>query len=277
MGWGSRLASMLKVNSPYLNSGFLDFTRCQRADGSHYGTSGQCRKGREVDAKIKELVALMNPKDPQGGSGGHTLERIGRGAYGEAYSIGDGVIIKVGEISEREAMAMEDLKHVEGIPRVVASKFTTRTNRYGDLEDLGIIAMSRAPGKPIASIKSPEAKSKAWEKVLPILKKIHQAGYFHGDLHSGNVMYDRRSQRASVIDFGKAGDTSIAEMFGDLVSVMGEMFELSKAWNRNPEAFPTISAFMRESAKLDAKPHKDKSGIRGKKTLDEFWAAVPDG
>ena len=28
-----------------------DFARCQRPDGSHYGTGGVCRKGTEVDPK----------------------------------------------------------------------------------------------------------------------------------------------------------------------------------------------------------------------------------
>jgi len=32
----------------------LDFARCQRADGSHYGTGGQCRKGTETDKVEKE-------------------------------------------------------------------------------------------------------------------------------------------------------------------------------------------------------------------------------
>lgn len=30
---------------------YFDFVRCQRADGSYYGTRGICRKGREVDTK----------------------------------------------------------------------------------------------------------------------------------------------------------------------------------------------------------------------------------
>ena len=30
-----------------------DFTRCQRPDGSHYGTGGQCRKGNQVGAREK--------------------------------------------------------------------------------------------------------------------------------------------------------------------------------------------------------------------------------
>ncbi|ATW62849.1 hypothetical protein SCBWM1_gp165 [Synechococcus phage S-CBWM1] len=37
----------------------LDFTRCVRADGSAYGTSGQCRKGT---AEAKEAKASTPPK-----------------------------------------------------------------------------------------------------------------------------------------------------------------------------------------------------------------------
>jgi hypothetical protein len=32
----------------------LDFARCQRADGSYYGTSGQCRKGKEAGDRPAE-------------------------------------------------------------------------------------------------------------------------------------------------------------------------------------------------------------------------------
>ena len=34
----------------------LDFARCQRPDGSFYGTSGQCRKGVSVGAKEKAAL-----------------------------------------------------------------------------------------------------------------------------------------------------------------------------------------------------------------------------
>jgi hypothetical protein len=33
----------------------FDFSRCQRPDGSYYGTGGQCRKGAPVDPKEKQL------------------------------------------------------------------------------------------------------------------------------------------------------------------------------------------------------------------------------
>lgn len=45
----------------------MDFVRCQRADGSYYGTRGRCQKGREVGAKQidkqtkKALKQLLGP------------------------------------------------------------------------------------------------------------------------------------------------------------------------------------------------------------------------
>lgn len=39
-----------------------DFVRCQRSDGSYYGTSGKCRKGSEVSAK----EASAAPPEPKG-------------------------------------------------------------------------------------------------------------------------------------------------------------------------------------------------------------------
>ncbi len=34
----------------------LDFARCQRPDGSYYGTGGQCRKGVSVGPKEKAAL-----------------------------------------------------------------------------------------------------------------------------------------------------------------------------------------------------------------------------
>jgi len=45
---------------------FLDFARCQRPDGSYYGTSGTCRKGKPVSdadvAKLKKAARKGNKK-----------------------------------------------------------------------------------------------------------------------------------------------------------------------------------------------------------------------
>jgi len=44
----------------------LDFARCQRADGSYYGTGGQCRKGKEVGPRemkiLRDAAAKGNKK-----------------------------------------------------------------------------------------------------------------------------------------------------------------------------------------------------------------------
>ena len=40
----------------------LDFARCQRPDGSFYGTSGQCRKGAPVDPREKKEAKAKDKK-----------------------------------------------------------------------------------------------------------------------------------------------------------------------------------------------------------------------
>ncbi len=42
-----------------------DFARCQRPDGTYYGTGGQCRKGVEVGAKEKETKGLSRDSLPE--------------------------------------------------------------------------------------------------------------------------------------------------------------------------------------------------------------------
>jgi hypothetical protein len=47
----------------------LDFARCQRPDGSFYGTGGQCRKGspagaKEKEAKLSPTQEARQSKDP---------------------------------------------------------------------------------------------------------------------------------------------------------------------------------------------------------------------
>ena len=49
------------------DEGYFDFARCQRADGSHYGTGGTCRKGdkvgaREVTAAPAEKASRLTQK-----------------------------------------------------------------------------------------------------------------------------------------------------------------------------------------------------------------------
>ena len=41
----------------------LDFVRCQRPDGSYYGSRGKCRKGTESGAKEESRSLFMQGKD----------------------------------------------------------------------------------------------------------------------------------------------------------------------------------------------------------------------
>jgi serine/threonine protein kinase len=41
-------------------------------------------------------------------------------------------------------------------------------------------------------------------KVLLGLKKLHDSGIYHGDLHTGNILYDKDNKEIKIIDFGKS-------------------------------------------------------------------------
>lgn len=93
---------------------FLDFVRCQRADGTFYGTSGKCRKGREVDAKkiLDKLTkgfsetkkdvfdSAINPKG---------------GLIGKGKDLGNGVSAVKGDLQ-----VLEKLGKLPGLPKPVA-------------------------------------------------------------------------------------------------------------------------------------------------------------
>jgi hypothetical protein len=51
----------------------MDFGRCQRPDGSFYGTSGQCRKGKDAGAKE---AAAPKPKKTSGAGGEDSSEKL---------------------------------------------------------------------------------------------------------------------------------------------------------------------------------------------------------
>lgn len=46
--------------------GTYDFTRCERPNGSHYGTGGKCRKGTEVSAEEKDVMDQLAGMLPKG-------------------------------------------------------------------------------------------------------------------------------------------------------------------------------------------------------------------
>lgn len=222
---------------------FLDFTRCQRADGSHYGTAGKCQKGREVDA-LEEIKKLINP-NMDWDSAKATLESkklLGKGAFGGVYDWGGGVVVKMGSISGPEVKALEELKHIDGIPRAIGHMFKPgeADNKF-DLK-MGILAMTKGTGKPLTDIyyepprDSRTARRKAeilkimeasTESTLKILKQIHKAGFAHYDLHIGNVLWDDSNKKATILDFGFATKGNQKDQLRDIMKFINQQVGFS--------------------------------------------------
>ena len=60
----SKFQEMMGLESSQdFSEGFFDFTRCQRPDGSYYGSSGRCRKGAEAEAKEETPEKEKSSKD----------------------------------------------------------------------------------------------------------------------------------------------------------------------------------------------------------------------
>ncbi len=96
----------------YFNEHY-DFTRCQRPNGSHYGTGGQCRQGSQVGPKEKaegykpRSKSGGGSKAVQGGFGGsvgtaETIEKM-ETRLAKAKETGDANRIKNAEASLKEA------------------------------------------------------------------------------------------------------------------------------------------------------------------------------
>lgn len=262
-----------------LSVGFLDFTRCQRADGSHYGTAGQCRKGREVDAKIKELISKLDPH--KFGLAEKGFEKLGQGAYGSVYDVGDGVVVKQGAISKLELEVMDKLKHIDGIPRVISSKLAKEMTTTVSNEDnfhIGIVAMTKVPGVPVHKLKSQADMLQAYASVIPKLKKIHQADYAHNDLHGANIFFNPETRTSSIIDFGRAKKVSpkdVDSLLKDLRSVRVGIWGAFSMGGEKDE-IPIVDKFLASEDVL----HKATRGRVSKKekhrAVQEFWDSIPD-
>ena len=198
-----------------------DFTRCMRPDGSHYGTAGQCRQGREVpfdlDITNKAFQQKYLTQD----------KLIGQGEYGAVYNIGNNIVVKVGEISNQEIQVMETLKSIPGVPapRLIAVQEGKRAT---------LMAMTKAPGVPIADLSDAESKQ-VIHNMLPTLHKIHKAGISHNDLHEGNILFNKSTNQITIIDFGLAKQS---DPYGQLLDLKNVSFRSStKQYEKISSAF----------------------------------------
>lgn len=232
-----------------INSDSFNFTRCRRADGTHYGTAGQCRKGSEDP--LSEFKKLLGSSD--------RLKLIGEGFFGKVYDVGDGVVIKHGQISEQEVKALLHLKSLPEIPRVIATSMESNNN------SISILAMTKVPGIPLSQLTEYEQQEE-WDSFLPTLRKIHKLGVAHNDLHNGNVLLDEKNWAFSVIDFGRASLNEPADQISDLVTL---------GWLSSRDQGDTIDRIITENlqgkklSSVSYKPIKEQQNI-----INSIWKDI---
>lgn len=153
------------------------------------------------------------------------MEKISEGAYGAIYSTNSGErVVKVlkpgrfwGEFELVASMAMSDCQFAPKVYSVSPSH----------------IEMEAVPGKPLwggGYKRTPEEKERDLRLtaeqtlcVLNALKALHLAGFYHGDMHNGQVLTDGEGgSYAAVIDFGLCGQISKAphKVLNDFTKVL---------------------------------------------------------
>jgi hypothetical protein len=222
-----------------------DFARCQRPDGSYYGTSGVCRKGSKVGAKEKpaakdkkkaapkkakaapksvpsdmkkELAALESTDKGDAKALGkrfkESKKEIGEGSYGAVKETAEGTVIKQGMIGKNEIAVQQKLADVDGVPKLIDHAYTSQpfADRGGDRK--GIVEMEKASGKPVYNEifnrrmdDKMDAKfaTKMTDDYIGLRKQIHTRGVAHGDMHEGNLTWD--GKKMGVLDFGLSKPT----------------------------------------------------------------------
>ena len=197
--------------------------------------------------EIKEMVA--RPSFDLGQKG----KELGAGNYGKVRKApekhnGKDVVIKEGEVFQDELKAMDHFKGQKGFPELVNAEINTpfkkvagqmkagnQKDEDGNVKQFG----GRVAMEMVGDMELDEAFDKgaiqdvngAAEKMWDLKKRLHQDGWYHGDMHDANVRWDSQEEEPYMIDFGKATydpvgalfealggrDSSIADGTGDIV------------------------------------------------------------
>ena len=187
---------------------------------------------------------------------------LGGGEFGSAFKIGGKPpgIVKEGRIGEYEVIALQKLDKTGVAPRYFGSSYSGKL-QIDDTADFvrsrkGIIGMSRAKGKTLDSILDSQAydnwsfdmqekkRKEMLESYISARKKMHMKGIAHNDAHEGNFMYDFKSKKGTLIDFGLAQDNPKAALKEAIGMVTG-----------NDSSGSDIMYDL-----LDARPHKGMIG-----------------
>lgn len=164
----------------------FDFTRCQRPNGTFYGTAGTCRKGTESPYADWEVLA--------------------QGFYGKVSASPDGTRV-VKELLERDG------KKGEFGP--FERQLAIRMGKLGHAPKIHALSkdhieMDRAKGSPLwkgfnKGEDEPVMNAQQSIKAGAALRDLHKLGFFHGDAHSQQFLVNGNDVK--VVDFGLSGRT----------------------------------------------------------------------
>jgi serine/threonine-protein kinase len=161
----------------------------------------------------------MHPEDLTGSTvaGYHLLERVGEGGTATVYRA---------QHSERGLCAVKVLRPKLRADRTAVQRFlreaafgsrishpsVVSTYDYGESDGLHYLALEWAEGELLVKFvrrSGPLAATLAAHIILQIaegLSAAHAAGIIHRDLKPENIIYDPRTQRSRLLDFGIARD-----------------------------------------------------------------------
>lgn len=131
-------------------------------------------------------------------------EEMGKGLYGEVYDMGDGNVIKVGNITEDLNMAIM-LGEAGVTPAVKDFGFISGTSSE-------YVIQEKADGFQSTyewDLKG-DAEFKAIESIAEKINKMHSLGVVHSDLHMNNMGVDKNGE-GFVLDWGRAIDRESIE------------------------------------------------------------------
>jgi len=160
---------------------WMDFTRCQRPNGTHYGTAGQCRKGTQVGYEEWDTLAKGNygeiKVDPTGTRVVKTL-LTHNGQKGEFGPHEVEIAKKMGELGHSPRIYAHDEDHIE----MDRAQGATLWKKY-----------ARAEGEP-------QMNAVQATKAAASIRDLHKMGFAHGDLHSLQFIVD--GDNVKLVDFG---------------------------------------------------------------------------
>jgi len=217
--------------------GLWDFARCQRSDGTHYGTAGKCRKGQEVGYDKWNSLAEGNygkvSVNPEGTRVVKTLKEH-QGKKGEFGPYEVELATKMGKLGHSPEIFSSSADHIE---------------------------MGLAKGKPLWAGYSrgkdePVMNATQAKQAASAIRDLHKMGFYHGDMHSQQFLAD--GDKVQLVDYGLSGKAK-----DNPRKVIQDLNKISRLVNwDNPELakdpyFEIVNRYRSKYTEAKGKPAKE--------------------